>query len=80
MWVPQFNNSAAGYPESKHWDSPAAQVEMYQHSVESKPCDWGYEHENVAGQPILNNIFICKRTSLSFPCMKEVDVVRRVLK
>ena len=28
VWVPQFNNSAAGYPASKHWDSPAAQASL----------------------------------------------------
>ena len=26
---------------------------MYEHSVETKPCDWDYEHDNVAGQPQL---------------------------
>ena len=50
VWVPQFNSSVSGFPSSLHWDSPAAQIEMYNHSVDTLPCDWNYEHVNVAGQ------------------------------
>ena len=50
MWVP-FNTSRSGYPDATDWNSSAVQSELYKHSVETKPCDWSYEHENLAGQP-----------------------------
>ena len=49
MWVP-FDTSRSGYPDAAEWNSSAAQTELYAHSVQTKPCDWDYEHDNLAGQ------------------------------